>query len=201
MPGNPEKVERLAIVGPGYRRDAPADFPIATSPSSDPSRASAPPFSFFLRSSNEIAAAWERQRRCEDTVDPDIPDAMAKAVRTYADPGAATWGTPPGTYYRIPNGTQVDAGWNRASAQRVKAPVLLVVGEHDPRFTQEGPNLYADIGSTEKVLVKVQCATHFLLFERTHQALHTAFAEFLTTGTVNRRQGVMTVDRNGVYLP
>jgi esterase/lipase len=83
----------------------------------------------------------------------------------------------------------------------VKAPVLLVVGEHDPRFTQEAPNLYAEIGSTEKILVKVQCATHYLLFERNHKALHSALVEFLTKGTVNRRQGVMTVDRNGIYLP
>ena len=197
----PEKVGRLAIVGPGYRRDAPSDVPTASSLSSGPSRTSAPPFSFFLRTSNEIFAAWERQRRCDDTFDPGIHDALAKAVRTYADPGAATWGTPAGTYYRIPNGSQMDAGWNRTSAQRVKAPVLLVVGEYDPRVTQEAPHLYADIGSTEKILIKVQCATHFLLFERNHKALHNAFAEFLTKGTVNGRLGGMTVDRHGNYLP
>jgi hypothetical protein len=45
--------------------------------------------------------------------------------------------------------------------------------------------------------VKVQCVTHFLLFERIHKTLHNAFAEFLTKGTVNVTRGVMTVDRNG----
>jgi hypothetical protein len=30
-------------------------------------------------------------------------------------PGAAMWGRPPGTFYRVANGTQVDAGWNRMS--------------------------------------------------------------------------------------
>ena len=198
---HPDKVQRFAIVGPGYRRDAPSAFPIGNSPSSGPSRTSAPQFSFFLRTADDILAAWARQRRCEDTFDPSIHDAFTKAVRAYADPGAATWGTPPGTFYRVANGTQVDAGWNRTSAQRVKAPVLLMVGEHDPRVTEETPNLYADIGSTEKILVKVQCATHFLLFERNHKTVHNALAEFFTTGTVNGRQGVMMVDRNGHYLP
>jgi dienelactone hydrolase len=83
----------------------------------------------------------------------------------------------------------------------VKAPVLLVVGEHDPRSAEEVPNLYTDLGSREKTLLAVQCATHFLLFERNHKALHNAFAEFLTKGTVDGRQGVVTVDRNGNYVP
>jgi pimeloyl-ACP methyl ester carboxylesterase len=198
---HPEKVERLAIVGPGFRRDAAPDFPIANSGSAGPSRTSAPPFSFFLRSVDDIFAAWERQRRCDDVVDPGFHDAFANAVRADADPGAATWGTPAGRFYRVPNGTQVDAGWNQTSARRVTAPVLLIVGEHDPRFAEEVPNLFADMGSTEKILLKVQCATHFLLFERNHKTAHDAFAEFLTGGTVNGRQGVITADRNGKYLP
>jgi pimeloyl-ACP methyl ester carboxylesterase/dienelactone hydrolase len=198
---HPEKVERLAIVGPGYRRDAPSGFQIGNSLAAGPSRTSAPPFSFLLRSVDDIFAAWERQRRCDDIVDPGFHDAFVNAVRAYADPGAATWGTPAGRFYRVPNGTQVDAGWNQTSARRVKAPVLLVVGEHDPRFAEEAPNLFADIGSTEKILLKVQCATHFLLFERNHKTVHNAFAEFLTKGTVDGRQGVITADRNGNYLP
>jgi pimeloyl-ACP methyl ester carboxylesterase len=144
---------------------------------------------------------WERQRRCEDTVDPGIYDALSRSISMYADPGAGTWGTPPGALYRVPAGSQVDAGWNRTSAKRVKVPTLLVVGEHDPRFAEEAPGLYADISSTEKILVQVQCATHFLPFERNHKALHNTFAEFLTQGTVDGRRGVLTVDRNGRYLP
>jgi hypothetical protein len=66
-----------------------------------------------------------------------------------------------------------------------------VVGEHDPRFAEQAPTLYADISSTEKILLKVQCATHFVLWERNHEVIHDAFAEFLTNGTVNGRQGVI----------
>jgi hypothetical protein len=40
-----------------------------------------------------------------------------------------------------------------------------------------------------------------VLWERNHQAVHKGFAEFLTSGTVNGRQGVVTVDRHGNYLP
>jgi pimeloyl-ACP methyl ester carboxylesterase len=144
---HPEKVEKLAIVGPGYRRDAPSDFPPASArPSTQSPRTFVPHFSFFLRTADEILRPWQSQRQCEDTVDPGMYDALMKSIRLHADPGAATWGTPPGAYYRVPAGSQVDAGWNRTSARRVTAPVLLVVGEDDPRFAEEAPNLYTDIG-------------------------------------------------------
>jgi pimeloyl-ACP methyl ester carboxylesterase len=160
-----------------------------------------PRWPFFVRNLADPFTPWERQRRCDDIVDPGIHGALSKSTRQYADPGAATWGTPPGELYRVPAGSQVDAGWNRTSAKQLKVPTLLVVGEHDPRFAEEAPNLYADISSTDKVLVKVWCATHFLLFERNHTVVHNAFAEFLTRGTVNGRQGILTVDRAGKYLP
>jgi len=198
---HPEKVERLALVGPGYRPDAPAEFPPSDRLSADQSsRAAIPPWPFIVRSLEEPLAPWERMRRCDDIVDSGVHEALMTSLRTYADPGAASWGTPPGRLYRVPVGSQVDAGWNRASAQRVTVPVLLVVGEHDPRLGQEVPMLYADISSAAKLLVKVQCATHFLLFERNHEAVHRAFAEFLTKGTVNGRQGLVTLDREGKYL-
>jgi pimeloyl-ACP methyl ester carboxylesterase len=199
---HPDKVERLAIVGPGYRRDAPSDFPASNMRTADQSvRTMVPLWPFYVRNLDDPFTPWERQRRCDDIVDPGIHGALSKSVRKYADPGAATWGTPPGELYRIPVGSQVDAGWNRTSAKQLKVPTLLVVGEHDPRFAEEAPNLYADISSTDKVLMKVQCATHFLLFERNHTVVHNAFAEFLTRGTVNGRQGILTVDRTGKYLP
>jgi pimeloyl-ACP methyl ester carboxylesterase len=198
---HPEKVERLAFVGPGYRPDAPSEFPPSNTLTSDQApRAAVPPWPFTVRRLEEPLVPWERMRRCEDIVEPDAHEALMASFRTYNDPGAASWGTPPGVLYRVPTGSGVDAGWNRASAERVKVPVLLVVGEHDPRFAQEAPTLYADLSSREKVLVKVQCATHFLLFERNHKVVHRAFAEFLTKGTVNGRKGLVTVDREGKYL-
>ena len=200
---HPDTVERLAIVGPGYRPDAPSEFPTSTRDSlsaGQSARASVPRWSFSVRTSGETLAAWERQRRCDDIVDPVVYEALSNAIRTHNDPGAATWGTPRGALYRVPAGSQVDAGWNRTSARQVTVPTLLMVGEHDPRSVEEAPRLYADISSREKILVKVQCATHFLLFERNHQALHKAFAEFLIKGTVNGRLGVFAVDRNGNYV-
>jgi pimeloyl-ACP methyl ester carboxylesterase len=198
---HPDKVQRLAIVGPGYRQDAPSEFPASNTLTGDLSpRAAVPPWPFLVRNLEEPLGPWERMRRCEDIVDPGVHEALLTSLRTYADPGAASWGTPPGMLYRVPVGSQVDAGWNQVSAKQVKVPVLLVVGEHDPRFAQEAPTLYADLGSPEKILVKVQCATHFLLFERNHKVVHRAFAEFLTKGTVNGRQGLVTVDREGKYL-
>ena len=42
-----------------------------------------------------------------------------------------------------------------------------------------------------------RCQGHF---ERNHKVVHRAVAEFLTKGTVNGRQGLVTVDREGKYL-
>ena len=108
---HPEKVEGLAIVGPGYRRDAPSEFPIWNTVAGNATRTDVPRFSFLLRTTDEIFAAWDRQRRCQDTVEPGIRDALANAIRTYADPGAGAWGNPPAAFYRVPTGSGVDAGW------------------------------------------------------------------------------------------
>src|SRR5262245_3204607 len=199
---HPEKVGRLALVGPGYRPDAPSEFPSANTPTGEQvPRGGVPAWPFTVRRFEEPLLPWEGMRRCEDIVDTGVHEALMASLRTYADPSAASWGTPAGMLYRVPTGSQVDAGWNRAPAKQVSVPVLLVVGEHDPRFTRELPALYADLGSQEKVMVQVQCGTHFLLFERNHQAVHRAFTEFLTKGTVNGRQGLVMVDREGKYLP
>src|SRR5262245_33166908 len=60
---HPEKVEKLAIVGPGYRRDSPYDFPTATTrPAAQSPRTSVPQFSFFLRTADDILRPWQSQR-------------------------------------------------------------------------------------------------------------------------------------------
>ena len=122
-----------------------------------------------------------------------------KSFRGSMDPGAATWGTPPGSVYRVPTGSDVDLGWNREVATRLTMPILIVVGEHDPRATADAPALYKDIGSRERILVNIECATYFVLWERNHRVVHQAFAEFLTQGTVNVRRGVLTVNRGGNF--
>jgi pimeloyl-ACP methyl ester carboxylesterase len=184
----PDTVERLAIVGPGYRPNAPKDLPL-----------SQVSYSFRVRPLGDQLETWTRQRQCADIVEPGIEDALVKSFRSHMDPGAAKWGTPPGSVYRVPTGSDVDLGWNREVATHLTVPILIVVGEHDPRATADAPALYRDIGSSEKTLVNIECATHFVLWERNHRVVHQAFAEFLTRGTVNGRRGVMTVDRSGNF--
>jgi pimeloyl-ACP methyl ester carboxylesterase len=189
----PEKVERLAIVGPGYRPNAPTDVP-----------SSEVPYSFRVRALGdqlESGGSWARQRKCPDIVEPGLEDALLTSFRSNMDPGAAQWGTPPGSVYRVPMGSDVDAGWNRQTATRLTVPILIVVGEHDPRATADAPALYRDVGSREKTLVNLECATHFALWERNHHVVHQVVAEFLTQGMVNGRRGVITVDRAGKFAP
>jgi non-heme chloroperoxidase len=50
---------------------------------------------------------WEAHRRCEDIVEPGISDSLLKSFRANLDPGAAGWGTPPGSLSRAPTGNDI----------------------------------------------------------------------------------------------
>jgi pimeloyl-ACP methyl ester carboxylesterase len=55
---HPDKVERLAIVGPGYRRDAPSDFPASNARTTDQSvRTTVPPWPIYVRKLDDPESA------------------------------------------------------------------------------------------------------------------------------------------------
>jgi hypothetical protein len=45
--------------------------------------------------------------------------------------------------------------------------------------------LYADLGSTQKVFVDLACSSHNAMWERNHLLMFRASLEWLTQGTVN----------------
>ena len=88
-------------------------------------------------------------------------------------------------------------GWNGTTVPTVTLPMLYVIGQNDGLLAQ-GRALFADIGSENKVMVEVACASHFLNWERRHKVLHEASKHFLRHGSVHGvKRGVLTVNADG----
>jgi hypothetical protein len=68
---------------------------------------------------------------------------------------------------------------------------MMVPGEHDKQVpSQLVHDLYADIGSDQKVLIDLACSSHNAMWEKNHLLLFQASLEWLTKGTVNgNKQG------------
>jgi pimeloyl-ACP methyl ester carboxylesterase len=167
---NPDRVQRLVLLAPGYARAA-AEAP----PSPLPARAA-----FNTQSGVEFAANWDRQVGCPNQYDHGVSDAVW-AQMLQSDPVGATWG--PGVR-RAPE-TQ-NWGWNASMAGRTRTPTLMVAGVHDKQVAPERVrDLYADLAAPEKVFVDLGCSSHNAMWEINHTILFQASLEWLTDGTVN----------------
>jgi len=107
-----------------------------------------------------------------------------------SDPIGATWG--PGV--RRSPGESVDAkDWTAAVAAKVHIPTLMISGEHDKQVpSARVRELYADLGSSQKLFIDLACSSHNALWEGNHLLLFAASLEWLTQGSVNgKKEGVL----------
>jgi pimeloyl-ACP methyl ester carboxylesterase len=107
-----------------------------------------------------------------------------------SDPVGATWG--PGVR-RAPQVTSW--GWTSAAVAKTTIPTLVVGGIHDRQVSPDrGRELYADLGTTQKVFVDLGCASHNAMWEMPHTLLFRASLEWLAQGTVNgMKEGVVRI--------
>ena len=62
----------------------------------------------------------------------------------------------------------------------------MVAGAHDKQVPPDRVReLYADLGSRQKVFVDLACSSHNAMWEKNHTLLFRASLEWLTQGTVN----------------
>ena len=99
-------------------------------------------------------------------------------------------------------------GWNANTASRIPVPVLIIVGTLDrqvevfPKFPNSFFNLYETIPHSHKLLFRVDCAGHFMVWERQRRVLHHISKEWLKHGAVEGyTTGVFSVDTEGVIHP
>src|SRR6185436_16432046 len=125
-------------------------------------------------SRDEFIANWDRQVGCAEQYDPAAADSVwSKMIES--DPVGATWG--PGVR-RAPQTTTW--GWNQAVVAKTQTPTLMVAGIHDGQVAPARVSeLYADLASTQKVMIDLGCSSHNAMWERNHALLFRASLEWL----------------------
>jgi pimeloyl-ACP methyl ester carboxylesterase len=167
---NPDKVARLVVLAPAYNRtsrlDAPNPLPASNGPMTAQSRA-------------DFVANWDRQVGCPGQYDP-ATSASVWTEMLASDPVGATWGTGVRRAPQVPTW-----GFNQAVVTKMRTPFLMVAGIHDKQVLPERVReLYADLGSTEKVLVDLGCSSHNAMWEKNHLLLFEASLDWLKDGKV-----------------
>ncbi|HEU0119396.1 MAG TPA: alpha/beta fold hydrolase [Bryobacteraceae bacterium] len=175
---HPEKVHKLVLLAPGYRRASQVTQPVQLP-------AAGPVYGTQTRA--EFDANWDRQVGCPDQVDPGVRDIVWADMQA-SDPQAATWGA---GARRAPH---VSAwGWDETAVKKMKTPALLVAAPHDQQVAPSAVKaLYDDLASTEKIYLDIACTSHNALWEKNHLLLFRASLDWLKTGVLQgNRAGVL----------
>ncbi len=71
-------------------------------------------------------------------------------------------------------------GWNQTTAGLVSAPTLLIRGALDTTISPVNVgHLLEDLGTSDKMLVTVPCASHFVIWEQQRHLIHKLSADWL----------------------
>lgn len=168
---NPSKVSRLVVLAPSYLADMPDDAPNPL-PKLDGSMSS--------QSHADFVKNWDRQVGCPDQYEAGASESVWSEMLA-SDRVGATWG--PGVR-RAPNVPSY--GFNKAVVSKMTTPFLMVSGAHDKQVDPSRVRqLYADLGSKEKVFIDLACSSHNAMWERNHLMLFKATLDWLRDGQVN----------------
>jgi pimeloyl-ACP methyl ester carboxylesterase len=175
---HPEKVSKLVLLAPAYNRMTSTNPPAAV-----PANGAA----FNTQSGPEFTANWDRQVGCPDQYQPATSEAVWSAMME-SDPVGATWGT---GVRRAPNTTTW--GWGAEVVGKMPTPTLMVAGIYDKQIAPERVReLYADLGSKEKVFIDLGCSSHNAMWEKNHLILFKASLEWLVSGSVDgMKEGIL----------
>lgn len=177
---HPEKVAKLVVLAPAYGRTSAAAAPAKMPPQGT---------IFNTQSRAEFVANWDRQVGCPAQYDqPTLESVWSEMVAS--DPIGTTWGT---GVRRAPNVSSW--GFNQAVVAKMQLPVLMTVGVHDKQVSPDRvKEMYADLGSKNKVYVEFACSSHNAMWEKNHLLLFQASLEFLEKSTVNgKTEGMLTL--------
>jgi pimeloyl-ACP methyl ester carboxylesterase len=168
---HPEKVQNLVLFAPAFNRNAPDNAPAAVPASGVPMN---------KQSREDFIANWDRQVGCVGQYEPAVRDAVW-ADMLESDPVGATWGS---GVRRAPSTTVW--GWNSSAVGKLQTPTVVIAGSLDKQVAPERVReFHADLGSRQKVLIDLACASHNAMWEKNRTLLFGASLEWLTRGTVN----------------
>ncbi len=167
---HPDKIAKLVFLAPGYNRNRPQTPPPLPARGAD----------MNSQSRADFDRNWDRQVGCKDQYDPNASRSVWRNMLA-SDPIGATWG--PGVR-RAPNTTSWGFGPDTVKAMTI--PILMISGEYDKQADpQRVRDLYADLGSPEKVFIDLACSSHNAMWEMNHLLLFKASLDWLEKGSVN----------------
>ncbi len=156
---------------------------------------------------------WGSEVHCdgqrEDAMQDKVLDAIMKS-----DPVGSTWGPVDEGLNRIRN--FVRWGWNKTTAAQGgvlggSVPVLIAYGEYDrqvntssedPDFNFSVPALYKAIAGDHKLMVKLDCAGHSVVWEMQHEHVHDLSKHWLKHLKVDgKTQGIFNMNTNRDISP
>jgi pimeloyl-ACP methyl ester carboxylesterase len=168
---HPAKVSRLVVLAPAYVRAGPASLPMPAFPEEG---------SMTAQSQSDFTSGWDGQIGCADQAQPGTRAAVW-ADMLASDPVGATWSTGVRRAPRVPT-----YGFNQLVVSKLMVPALLVVGVYDKQVNPDRVReLYADLGSKQKVMIELACSSHNAMWEKNHLLLFRASLEWLRDGKVN----------------
>jgi pimeloyl-ACP methyl ester carboxylesterase len=167
---HPEKVARLVVLAPAYNRAGPLEPPAPLPPGNG---------SMTAQSHADFTANWDRQVGCADQYDPAASNSVWSEMLA-SDPVGATWGAGVRRAPQVPTW-----GFNQAVVAKMQTPFLMVAGAHDKQVAPDRVGeLYADLGSKQKVFIDLACSSHNAMWEKNHLLLFQASLEWLKDGKV-----------------
>jgi pimeloyl-ACP methyl ester carboxylesterase len=181
---HPEQVDKLVLFGPAPwfpNEEPPAQMPEPGAPTLLQTR------EFLLH------RRWQDHVHCEGQLeDPAVCDEYWKAIMAVDEVGA-TWGPNGEGIIRAPN--RMNFGW-RTNLGRIQAPTLMLLGEYD-NYAQR-LQAWKGLAVEHKLFIRVECASHFVSFERGRHLLYRATKEWLAGSTVDgNERGEFGGDVNG----
>jgi pimeloyl-ACP methyl ester carboxylesterase len=172
---HPDKIDKLILYAPAYDASAPS-----SPPSDVPSQR--PPMT--LQTYDALMHdRWQSGVACENQVDPKIRATIWQTIMSF-DALGSVWRPEGVMRVRISDYW----GWNEAYAAKIQAPTLIMTGRQDSLLPSSNV-LYDDLtGTDSRVLVTMECATHFAVWEASqYRFMHEASTEWLTTETFRGR--------------
>jgi pimeloyl-ACP methyl ester carboxylesterase len=174
---HPDQVARLVLLAPAYDRATKADAPPLPVPGPV----------FNTQSHDEFIANWDRQAPCRGQYEAKTAAAIWSQMLA-SDPVGARW-TP--AVRRAPIASS-SWGWTQARVKAMTTPTLMVSGINDKQVDpQRVRDLYADLGSSQKVFIDLGCSSHNAMWEKNHLILFKASLEWLKNGSVNGQSSAM----------
>jgi pimeloyl-ACP methyl ester carboxylesterase len=207
---HPDKIESLLFYAPFYGPANPAGRPGTGAdgfgPPIDPQTGA--PFTFprsgtpmTLTTKAAFMEVWNREIRCDGQVEDGIQDVVWSAIMDN-DAIGRTWGPPEGVM-RVR--TSFPWGWNPGTAGKISVPSLIIHGTLDLNVPATQAQFYEDLDGIEgdrRMLFTLECAGHFIGWERQRRVLHHISKEWLKHGTVEgHTTGKFVVDTEGVIHP